>query len=80
MITETFDPDTIYCVVKARMDLGESPHDIFNELKVCKVIDISALQVVMSNLYPNNFPKRRTAWQPIATIHQLFRRDGTDGR
>lgn len=80
MSTENFDPDTIYCVVKARMDLGESPHDIFDELRVCKVIDISALRAVMKEISPDRYPERRTSGITRGTLHQFVRRDGTDWR
>ena len=80
MSAETFDPKTIYCVVKSRLDLGESPEQIFDELKVCTVIDISALRAVMKEISPDIYPERRTSGLTRGTLHQFVRRTGTDGR
>ena len=80
MSAETFDPKTIYCVVKSRLDLGESAEQIFNELKGCDVIDISSLRAVMMEIAPNKFPERRTKGLTRGTLIQFVKRNGTDWR
>lgn len=55
---KTFDPNLIYCCVRARLDLGEHPRQIFDELKVCQVIDIDALRAVLDALEPLGITER----------------------
>jgi len=78
-LTQAFDPNTIYCVVKSRLDLGESPQTIFDELKGCQVIDISALRAVLRELAPDRFTEKRYAGHKRGTLHQFLPIDGTDG-
>lgn len=62
MSPNLFDEETIYCCVKARLDLGEDPGTIFEELRSCPVVDISSLRLVMNRLAPGRFteiPSRR---------------------
>lgn len=62
MSPNLFDEETIYCCVKARLDLGEDPGTIFEELRSCPVVDISSLRLVMNKLAPGRFtenPSRR---------------------
>ena len=49
-MVKPFDTQTLYCVVKARLDLGEDPKEIFEELKNCQVVDISSLGMVLGQL------------------------------
>lgn len=52
----TFDARTLRCVVQARLNQGEDPGTIFRELKTCKVVDISALRLVIDEISNNRSP------------------------
>lgn len=55
---KTFDPELVCCRVKNRLHLGESPQEIFEELKACQVIDVDALRTVVRALAPARSAER----------------------
>lgn len=55
---KTFDPELVCCRVKNRLQLGESPQALLDELKGCQVIDIDALRTVVTALAPARSAER----------------------
>lgn len=45
-----FDAQTLYCVIKGRLNMGEDPQSIFNELKNLPVVDIDSLRLLLKGV------------------------------
>ena len=71
-----FDEDTIYCCVKARLDLGEDPGTIFEELRSCPVVDISSLRLVMNMLAPDRFTESISRKRKTGNVYENMPRRG----
>jgi hypothetical protein len=70
-----FDDITVRCVVQARLEMGEDAQEIFGELKRCRVIDISALRLVMEQLAPARFTERPQDGLKRGTLYKYMRRN-----
>ncbi len=71
-----FDEETIYCCVKARLDLGEDPRAIFEELRSCPVVDISSLRLVMNRLAPDRFTESPSRRRKTGNVYEYMPRKG----
>lgn len=75
-----FDEETIYCCVKARLDLGEDPGTIFEELRSCPVVDISSLGLVMNRLAPDRFTESPSRRRKTGNVYEYMPRRGKDNQ
>lgn len=69
-----FDTQALYCVVKARLDLGEDPEEIFEELKNCQVVDISSLRLVLGQLRPERGSESDSDGLKRGTLYHFMRK------
>ncbi len=69
-----FDEETIYCCVKARLDLGEDPGAIFEELRGCSVVDISSLRLVMNRLAPDRLTESPSHGRKTGNVYEYMPR------
>lgn len=76
MSPSLFDEETIYCCVKARLDLGEDPGAIFEELRSCSVVDISSLRLVMTRLAPDRLTESPSRGRKPGDVYEYIPRNG----
>ena len=69
-----FDEETIHCCVKARLDLGEDPGVIFEELRSCPVVDISSLRLVMNSLAPDRVTESPSRGRKTGDVYEYMPR------
>jgi hypothetical protein len=70
----------MYCCIKARLDLGEDPGTIFEELRGCPVVDISSLGLVMNKLAPDRFSVSLSRGRKTGNVYEYMPRKGKSGQ
>ena len=79
MSSSVFDEMTLYCCVKARLNLGEDPQAIYDELKGLQVIDISSLRLVLSKLAPGRTAESDSTSPERGVLNRFLRQNDRSG-
>jgi hypothetical protein len=79
MSSPVFDEETLSCCVQARLDLGEDPQKIFDDLKGLRVVDISSLRLVMSKIAPDRTAESDSTCPERGVLYRFLRQNDRSG-